>query len=212
MKGDEISTIVGNIVHELNKVSDENLRLLILNEVMSRVCSANTGTKVQSSGLAELVACTVLGLTWQKDSIHGRDASDEKGRAVELKTSKRSKAGNVNFKYNFPEKSRGQSSLEHRNAVFELYMSNRKYEGGHYLIFMNAAKTRVLSWYWVSKRKMAELAANYAAEHPTSKSMNFGRKPCKNCGHCCWLVGIATKMFALNKKKDAFVPLKCNTM
>jgi hypothetical protein len=212
MKGDDISAIVGNIVHQLNKIPDENLRLLILNEVMSRVCSPKTGTKVQSSGLAELVACTVLGLTWQKDTIHGRDASDKEGRAVELKTSKRSKSGNVNFSYTFPEKPSGQSTLERRKKVFDLYMGNRKYEGGHYLIYMNAAKTQVLSWYWISKRTMAEKAANYVAEHPTSKSMNLGRRPCRNCGHCCWLSEIATKMFVVDKKKDAFVQLKCNTV
>ncbi len=206
----DISRVIGDIVHLLKAFPDENTRLLIINEVTARICTANTGTKVQSSGFAELLACTTLGLVWQKDSIHGKDATDAKGRPVELKTSKRSKAGNVNFNYRIPKRQKGSTLTEHKRQVFRYYQDDKKFEGGHFLVYMNQRKTQVLSWYWIPKEIMAKTVANYAQLHPDSVSMNLGRVPCRSCGHCCWLRHLpALRMMVVGKDKK-LSELKCN--
>lgn len=166
----------------------EHEQLLLLERVKSEICSPSMLAKVHNPGAAELLACKIIGLKWN-EKVHGRDAENDFKQAVEIKTSSKTKdKRKVNFSFALPPIRAGESSKEHAKRIYDAYMDDKKYKGGHYLVYLNRRKTKVLSYYHITRDRMAKYASEYGVEHPLARSFNLGRSVCKKCDNCCWLL------------------------
>lgn len=184
---------VDSIVKILKETQlSEHEQLLLLERVKSEICSPLMLAKVHNPGAAELLACKIIGLKWN-ESVHGRDAENDLKQAVEIKTSSKTKdKKNVNFSFALPAIRAGESSKDHARRIHEAYTNDKKYKGGHYLVYLNRRKTKVLSYYHIGRDRMAKYASEYGIDHPLAKSFNLGRTVCKKCGNCCWLLTYGT--------------------
>lgn len=195
--------IVDQIVKLLKDTQlGEQDQLLLLERVKSEICTPAMLAKVQNPGAAELLACKIIGLKWN-ESVHGRDAENSAKQAVEIKTTSKSKEkGNVNFNFSLPPIRANESNKDHARRIYEAYMNDKKYKGGHYLVYLNRRKTKVLSYYWISRDRMAKYASDYGLDHPLAKSFNLGRVVCKKCENCCWLLTYGIGFSVIESERD----------
>lgn len=165
---------------------DEQDRLLLWNKVLPLLTTDATHiTKVQGSGLPELLACRAIGLNWNGKSLHGADATDDKGNGVELKTYRRVQNGNrVSIMYTFPPRHNDEAQDVYIARVVNFYLTDEKFVGGHYWVAFDQAKQNVLYWHHIDVFAVATLIKEYLERNPTAKTKNFGGALCAVCKRC----------------------------
>jgi len=164
---------------------DETDQLEVCNQLMSKVCSGPTLSKLHAGGLAEHKACREIGLVWKKDSVQGPDAENALGQGVELKTYKRvQNANTININYKFPTRQKQERDEVYRERVVNYFMTSEKFIGGHYWVGFNQEKTEIYRWNFVPPETVANLVNEYLKRNPTSGSINFGGRLCATCKRC----------------------------
>lgn len=175
--------------------SDEDEQLTVCNLLLSKVSQATDVSKLHAGGLAEMQACTAIGLKWNRQGIHGADAVNAHGEGVEIKTYKRVQGGNsMSINYAFPARKKGESDEVYRTRVVNYFLTSPKFIGGHYWVAFNQDKTEVYRWNYADTMTVATLVNDYLKRNPTSKSINFGGTLCKQC-HRCHKVDAITKLY-----------------
>jgi len=167
------------------KYGNEEDRIVLCNMIMTRVIKDTNITKVQASGIPELIVCKELGFKWNGKTVHGVDAVDDRGKNVELKTYKRVQNGNrISIMYSFPPREPKETDDVYRKRIVEHYRSSPMFKGGHYWVAFDQKKERVLHWSYVKPETVAVEIDAYLQRNPTSKSKNFGGTLCSNCHRC----------------------------
>ena len=150
-------------------------QLQVVNLVMAKLAVKTHIQKLHGGGMAELVACTRLGLAWENENARGADARNAAGQAVELKTMEilaKSKGCNVNYVY-----PKGVNVVKH-------YAESPEYVGGHYWVGMNKGKTEVLWYVHLTQAAFARLVSRRLKENSEELRVNFGSTLCKRCRRC----------------------------
>lgn len=164
---------------------NEEDRIILCNMLMSRVITTTSVTKVQAHGVPELIACQYIGLKWNGKTVHGDDAVDDRIRSVELKTYKRVKdRRNVNIMYPLSAPLPGEDDDARRKRIVHDFLTNKKYEGGHYWVSFNQTKQKVLHYNFVETATVGKLIDDYLKANPDSRMKNFGGTLCKHCRRC----------------------------
>jgi len=164
---------------------NENDRITLCSLLMSRVIEKTSITKVISHGVPELLACNYIGLQWNGTTVHGRDATDKKGNAVEIKTYKQVKnSKQINIMYPLLKHQDGESDDSRRKRIFEDFMDDRKYAGGHYWVSFNKTKQNVRWYNFIDKNTLAKLIDEHLKVNSQATTKNFGGSLCKKCGRC----------------------------
>lgn len=148
---------------------DEETRLIIADAVLKGVAGETHITKLKE--IPELVVCRYLGLKWNNKTMHGHDATDQRGYQVEIKTgiiSSRTKNININYAV----KDTPQHTLTH--------YAGDTFKGGHFWVGMNSKKTEVLWSVHLSQSRFLKILADL----PLNKPLNFGSTHCKTCKRC----------------------------
>jgi len=166
--------------------NSEDEQLTVCNLLLSKVSQETDISKIHGGGgLAELQACTAIGLKWNRKGIHGADALNKYNEGVEIKTYKRVKSGNsISINYSFPAREKGENDEQFRLRVVKHFLTSPKFTGGHYWVAFNQEKTEVYRWNYVDALTVGTLVQEYLKRNPTSKSINFGGTLCQECRRC----------------------------
>lgn len=155
-----------------SSASTENERLQIADAVLKRLAKNTHLSKLKE--ISEMLACMHIGLVWNGETMHGCDATDKAGRKVELKTAMiRGLEGKEGVNFNYAVKKTRAETLQH--------YSGDQFKGGHYWVGMNADKTAVLWFVWISQTRFLEILLSCKT---LSKPLNFGSTLCKVCKRC----------------------------
>jgi hypothetical protein len=180
----------------LEKYKNEEDRILLCNMILTRVIKDVNITKVQASGVPELIACKQLGFSWNGKTVHGVDAVDKEGRNIELKTYRRvTNSNRVSIMYSFPPREPKEASEDYRKRMIKHYRTNTLFSGGHYWVSFDQKKENVLGYYFVESETVAKEIGEYLERNPTSKSKNFGGVICSDCHRCHIAERFAKKTF-----------------
>jgi hypothetical protein len=149
----------------------EEDQLVLADAVLKALATKTHISKLKE--IPELIVCKALNLRWVSDKIHGADAYDAHGRAVELKTFAITKGKTKGISINYTCKETRTDTLQH-------YASSN-FAGGHYWVAMNGRKTDVLWAVHLSQKDFL----NLLREKETHKlRLNFGSTLCNVCQRC----------------------------
>jgi hypothetical protein len=186
MTSDRKEKLARALLRQLREEFDEeDDQLQVVNLLMSLVSVKTDISKLHASGLAEMQSCTKIGLVWNRSDVKGCDATDKKGRGVEIKTYKRvQNANRFSINYVFPARKEKEPDDEFRIRAVNYFLESKKFEGGHYWVAFNQTKTEIYRWNYVEKETVADLVSAYLKRVPGSKSINFGGTICATCKRC----------------------------
>jgi len=164
---------------------DEDDQLEVINLLMSKVSVKTDLSKLHSCGFAEMQAAKAIGLIWNRGDMQGEDAKNKEGKGVEIKTYRRTQNRHTfSINYLFPARKPQETDEAFRVRAVNYFMESKKFEGGHYWVAFNQAKTEIYRWNFVETTTVAVLVNEYLRRNPTSKSINFGGSICEKCKRC----------------------------
>lgn len=171
----QLEAIAQHLVNQLRlSVTSETDQLLVLNYALGLVSTTTHIQKIHGGGLPELVACKAIKLRWENVNARGADAYNAQGQRVELKTfALKSTSKSCNVNYDFPK----ENAQQH-------FATDKNYAGGHYFVAMNARKTEVLWWVYLTQARFAEVAGVQERKNPGSAKVNLGSTLCSVCKQC----------------------------
>lgn len=164
---------------------DEDDQLEVINLLMSKVSVKTDLSKLHSCGFAEMLSAKAIGLIWNRGDMQGVDATDKDGKGVEVKSYKRTQNRHTfSINYLFPARKPQETDEAFRVRTVNYFMESKKFEGGHYWVAFNQAKTEIYRWNFVETTTVAVLVNEYLRRNPASKSINFGGAICEKCKRC----------------------------
>lgn len=148
-------------------------------------------SKMTNGTQGERVACEKLGLKWNRKTVHGADAWNIQGQAVELKCFQAS-ATRANVKYELPKRIDKDTDEQHADRVRDHWL--KKAPGGHYWVKLSHGSTRYITHWYVSGSSFANAMRAWALEHPNCTEVNLGSVYCRTCKHPHRLKVIAERL------------------
>ena len=181
---------------DMCKNDEEVLSLLhaALADVQERL---SISVKKSNAGTAgEMWTAKHFGLVWEKDDVHGRDATDAEGKYCEIKApahpTKKEIAGKrtkVNVNYRTPSRKRGESDVDFIDRARDKIIEAK---GGHYWATWKPSPDpttgeRVVLRWWVPPGSLAQLVekkmqtSSLFANSTGAVPVNFGAVSCVKC-------------------------------
>lgn len=181
----QIERIAALIAVLLNELPDE-LRLITLQEALHQEGARAEihDAKLANGTMGESMLAQYYSLTWNKDTVHGADATDNDGRPCELKVGIYRKDIKKQFSLMYvpPDRKPGQKPKEYMKIV-RAWAS--KDTGGHY---WGARKGTQIEMKWeVDAARLGDFLAYRVGldmkknKDRTKFKYNFGGKPCLSC-------------------------------
>jgi hypothetical protein len=135
-------------------------------------------SKMTNGTQGERVACEKLGLKWNSTTVHGADAWNTQGQAVELKCFK-ANATRANVKYELPKRVAKDTDEQHADRVRDHFL--KLAPGGHYWVKLSHGSTRYVTHWYIPGASFAAAMRAWALKHPNHTIVNLGGVYCKTC-------------------------------